>query len=309
MECSSVRPGFHRDDREKPTQGTGSYPFADGGFFRVARGALSNDEYLEVILGRPARMNEKANHPVKTLGKTVAIIELLKDRRAAPLHELAAELDMNKSTVHNHLSTLREHEYVVKDGDEYRLSLQFLHIGGVLRHELELYEVAKPKLDDLAAETGELVTLATPERGLGVVLYRAKGERAVEIDTHVGGQVTLHNSALGKAILANFPDERVEEIVAERGLPAATPNTITDEGRLEEELQRIDADGYAFDDEEQWRGLRCISAPVLTDDGVVKGAISISAPKNRMGSESARREYVEAVKNTANIVELSITYS
>jgi len=254
-------------------------------------------------------MTEKANHPVKSLGKTFAIVELLKERRAAPLYELAAELDMNKSTVHNHLSTLREHEYVVKDGDEYRLSLKFLHIGGVLRNDVDLYEVAKPKLDDLAAETGELVTLATEERGLAVVLYRAKGAQAVEIDTHVGGQVTLHNSGLGKAILANLPDERVDEIVAQRGLPAATPNTITDSARLENELQQVEADGYAFDDEEQWRGLRCISAPVLTDDGVVKGAISISAPKNRMGSESARREYVEAVKNTANIVELSITYS
>jgi len=254
-------------------------------------------------------MKEKANHPVKSLGKTVAIVELLKERRGAPLHELADALDMNKSTIHNHLSTLREHEYVVKDGEEYRLSLQFLHIGGVLRHELELYEIAKPKLDDLAAETGELVTLATSERGLAVVLYRAKGDQAVEIDTHVGGQVTLHNSGLGKAILAHLPDARVEEIVAERGLPAATPNTITDEATLYEELQQIEADGYAFDDEEQWRGLRCISAPVLTDDGVVKGAISISAPKSRMETEAARREYVEAVKNTANIVELSITYS
>jgi DNA-binding IclR family transcriptional regulator len=254
-------------------------------------------------------MNEKANHPVKTLGKTVAVIEALKDRRAAELHELAADLEMNKSTVHNHLSTLREHEYVVKEGEEYRLSLQFLHIGGVLRHELDLYEVAKPKLDDLAAETGELVTLATPERGLGVVLYRAKGDQAVEIDTHVGGQVTLHNSALGKAILAHLPASRVEEILTERGLPAATPNTITDEATLYEELEQIEADGYAFDDEEQWRGLRCISAPVLTDDGVVKGAISVSAPKNRMATREDRQEYVEAVKNTANIVELSITYS
>jgi len=254
-------------------------------------------------------MNEKANHPVKTLEKTVAIVDLLERRRGARLGVVADELSMHKSTVHNHLSTLREHEYVVKEGEEYRLSLQFLTVGGVLRQDIDLYEVAKPKLDDLAAETGELVTLATPERGLAVVLYRAKGDQAVEIDTHVGSEVPLHSSGLGKAILAHLPRDRVEEIVAERGLPAATSNTITDEARLADELQQVEADGYAFDDEEQWRGLRCISAPVLTDDGIVKGAISISAPKSRMANESARQEYVEAVKNTANIVELSITYS
>lgn len=259
--------------------------------------------------GRNRRMAEKANHPIKSLETTVEIVEALKRLRSAELRELAAAVEMNKSTVHNHLSTLREHEYVVKDGEEYRLSLAFLHIGGVLRNEVELYEAAKPKLDDLAAETGELVTLATPERGLGVVLYRAKGDDAVEIDTHVGSQLTLHNSALGKAILGFLPESAVASIVDERGLPASTENTITDEETLSEELNRIQEQGYAFDDEENWRGLRCVAAPVLTDTGVVKGAISVSVPKNRIADESDRQAYVDEIKNVVNLIELQLTYS
>jgi len=254
-------------------------------------------------------MNEKANHPVKALEKTVAIVDLLERRRGARLGTVAEELSMHKSTVHNHLSTLREHEYVVKDGSEYRLSLQFLTVGGVLRNDVDLYEVAKPKLDDLAAETGELVTLATEERGLAVVLYRAKGTQAVEIDTHVGSEVPLHSSGLGKAILANLPDERVEAILAERGLPAATPNTITDEATLYEDLEATVTRGYAYDDEERWRGLRCVSAPIRSDDGAVRGAVSLSGPKSRIDNEAAREAYADEVMNVANIVELSVTYS
>jgi len=254
-------------------------------------------------------MKEKANHPVKALEKTVDIVDLLKRRRGARLGTVADELSMHKSTVHNHLSTLREHEYVVKDDEEYRLSLRFLTVGGVLRDDVELYEVAKPKLDDLAAETGELVTLATEERGVAVVLYRAKGERAVEIDTHVGSQVPLHSSGLGKAILAHLPRPHVEEIVAERGLPAATPNTITDEATLCEELDAVAARGYAYDDEERWRGLRCVSAPIRSDDGTVRGAVSLSGPKNRIDSEAAREAYADEVTNVANVVELGVTYS
>ncbi|WP_049986339.1 IclR family transcriptional regulator [Halobellus rufus] len=254
-------------------------------------------------------MAAPANHPIKSLEKTARIIDVLKRRRSAQLREIADELDLNKSTVHNHLATLREHEYVVKSGDEYRLSLQFLHIGGVLRNEVDLYDAAKAKLDQLAEETGALVTLATHERGLGVVLYRAKGEDAVEIDTHVGSQLTLHNSGLGKAILAHLPRERVEEIVADRGLPATTENSITDEDELYAELDRIAEQGYAFDDEENWRGLRCVAAPILTDDGVVKGAISLSVPKSQLASDAERRTYVDDIKNTANLIELRITYS
>jgi len=246
---------------------------------------------------------------VKSVEKTVDVIELLKELKSAQLHEIADELEMYKSTVHNHLSTLREQEYVLKDGDEYKLSLQFLHIGGVLRNEVELYEEAKPHVDQLAADTEELVTIATPERGYAIVLYRSKGENAVEIDTHVGSQLTLHNSALGKAILSHLPSDRVERIVEKRGLPSKTSNTITDTDELERELESIREQGYAADDEENWRGLRCIAAPILTDDGTVKGSISLSAPKNRLEPDAARDDYIEEVKNVANLIELSITYS
>lgn len=254
-------------------------------------------------------MTASANHPIKSLEKTIGIIDVLKRRRSARLGEVAEELDLNKSTVHNHLSTLREHEYVVKDGEEYRLSLQFLHIGGVLRNEIDLYEAAKPKLDRLAENTGALVTLATHERGLGTVLYRSKGEDAVEIDTHVGSELTLHNSALGKAILGNLPRSDVEAIVEERGLPASTANTITDETALYDELDAVRERGWAFDDEENWRGLRCVGAPILTDEGVVKGAISLSVPKSRLATAEDRQRYADEIKNTANRIELQIAYA
>ncbi|WP_225335371.1 IclR family transcriptional regulator [Halomicrobium urmianum] len=254
-------------------------------------------------------MNERARHPVKALEKSVEIIEVLKERRSAYLREIAAELDMNKSTVHNHLATLREQEYVIKDGDAYELSLQFLNIGGVLRNEIDLFEAAKPEIDELAASSGELVTLVTHERGFGVVLYRAKGENAVELDTHIGAQVPLHNSAFGKAMLAHLPSDRINAVFEARGLPPETPNTITDEDEIRAELERIEEQGFAYDDEERWRGLRCVAAPIRTEDGTVKGAVSISTPKSRMADDAAREEHVDAVKNTANLVELSLTYS
>lgn len=254
-------------------------------------------------------MNDGARHPVKALETTMEIVETLTELRSAPLREIAAESGMNKSTVHNHLSTLSEHEYVVKEGETYRLSLRFLTVGGILRNEIDLFEAAKPKVDDLATETGELVTLATHERGLGVVLYRAKGGNSVELNTHIGTQLSLHNSALGKAILGHLPEEQIEAIIDHRGLPPGTPNTITDEGRMREELDRIAEQGWAYDDEEQWRGLRCVAAPIRTEDSAVEGAVSLSTPKSRLANDDAREEYVDAVKNTANLVELSITYS
>lgn len=254
-------------------------------------------------------MQESAKNPVKALEKTVVIMEVLGDGKFASISRIADETGLNRSVIHNHLSTLLEHGYVVKNEDEYRLSFRFLHIGGNLRTNTELYSAAKSQLDELADQTGELVTLAIEEQGLGVILYRSKGEKSVDIDTHLGSQVPLHSSGFGKAILAYMDREEVDAIVDHWGLEAKTPNTITDRETLYAELEEIAAQGYAVDDEENWRGLQCFAVPILDKDDTVVGSISISAPKTRIANKEIQKEYINQVRNAANIIELRITYS
>ena len=80
---------------------------------------------------------------------------------------------MSKSGIHNHLSTLREHGYVIKQGNEYSLSLQFLSLGGHVRNRSPLYRHGRSKIDQLAADTGMLANLTTEESGRAVYLYQS----------------------------------------------------------------------------------------------------------------------------------------
>ncbi len=250
-----------------------------------------------------------AKHPVRTTEKTLRLVEALCDADGAGVTELADRVDMGKSAVHNHLSTLREHGYVVKEGDTYRTGLKFLEVGGQRRNRMELYRVAEPKVNELAQRSGELCNLMTEEGGVGVYLYRAKGEDAVDLDTYAGRRTHLHNTALGKAILAHLPHDRVEEILDRHGLPPETDNSITDEAVLFEELDRVRERGYAVDDEERLKGLRCVAVPVRTSEGRVLGAMSISSPRSRMKGDRLEHEVPEMVRNAANVVELDINYS
>lgn len=84
-----------------------------------------------------------------------------------------------------------------------------------------------------------MANLVVEEYGHGVFLYRSKGPEAVHMDTHAGKRLPMHTTAFGKAILAHFPEERVEEIIEANGLPAHTPKTITDRDTLFEELESI----------------------------------------------------------------------
>ncbi|MDQ2052522.1 IclR family transcriptional regulator [Natronolimnohabitans sp. A-GB9] len=252
-------------------------------------------------------MATEANHPVRTTEKSLALMERLREVDGARIRDLEGFNGMTKGAIHNHLSTLREHGYIIKEDDEYRLSFKFLTMSGHVRSQNDLYKFGRPKANQLAADTGMLVNLVTEEKGKGVYLYQARGDYAVNLDTHVGYRIRLHYTGVGKAILAYLPPEKVDRIVDKWGLPKATENTITDREELDEELETIRDRGYAIDHEERTEGLACIAAPILLDDTIL-GAISISAPTQRLGSAGFDEKIIGEVESTANELMLDLKY-
>lgn len=255
-------------------------------------------------------MNESGQeNRVKTTAKTFRIIEALKEFDGARVTELADTLEMGKSTVHNHLSTLVHEGYVIQRDEEYSLSLQFLELGGYIRNRLDLYRVAEPEVKQLAEQTDELANLAVSEQGLLTYIDRSKGDQAVDLDTYPGLQAPMHCTALGKVILAHTPRERVESVLDRHGMPKLTANTITEREDLYEELEKIRNKGYAQDYGERLEGLRCVAAPVKSSENEVEGAISVSAPASRMKDERYNQKIPEKVRSAANVIELNLKYS
>ena len=250
----------------------------------------------------------EAKHPVQTTEKTLSLVEELKQRGECGVTELAGELEMGKSAVHNHLMTLRKHGYVTKEGERYRLSLKFLDVGGYIRRSMEFYQVARPEVKSLANETGELANLLVEEHGWGVYLTRSKGEQAVNLDTYAGRCTHLHTTALGKAILAHLPEQRIDEIVDQRGLERKTPNSIETREELFDRLESIRKRGYAIDYGERLEGLRCVAAPVRTSENEVLGAISVAAPAGRVSDDDLTNCLPDRVLSAANVIELNINY-
>lgn len=250
-----------------------------------------------------------AKNPVKSTKTTFDIVEALQALDGGGVTEVADHMDLPKSTVHNYLKTLEETEYVVKQGTDYHVGIRFLELGAYARNRMQLYEIAKKEVDRLAEETGELGNLLIEEHGRGSYLHRARGDRAVKVEEHVGTRVYLHSTALGKAILALLPEQRRQEILDTHGLPPHTERTTTDREELRAELETIRERGYSQDDGERIQGLRCVAAPVLSNEGRVLGAVSVSAPSNRMRGDVFDEEMPAKVKEVVNVIELNVTYS
>jgi DNA-binding IclR family transcriptional regulator len=250
-----------------------------------------------------------AKNPVMAVGTTTTILQKLFELNGAGVTELSNHLDITKGTVHNHLTTLEENKLVVRDGDEFRLGLRFFEYGEHVKNQHKIYHVGVPEADKLAEETGELGNILVEEHGLGTYLYRAEGENALSLDTDIGSRVYLHQTALGKAILANLSRERVEQIVEEHGLEPSTEQTITTRDALFEELAEVRERGYAIDSQERAEGIRCVAAPVITNDGVVRGSVSVAGPASRMRGEYLETTVPNLVERAANVISINLSYT
>lgn len=254
-------------------------------------------------MGIPANVDR----PVETVERTIEIVEYLKEEGPATLVEITEYLGCAKSTAHRHLKTLEANSFLVAEDGEYRLGIRFLDYGVVARNKYTLFHEAKPKVDELADETEEKIWCAVEEHGRSVHIYGAQGKHSVRTHARVGHRNYLHQHAAGKAILAHLSDERIEEIVDAYGLPARTPNTITDPDRLWEEIERIRDRGYAFNIEESVEGLHAVGAPITRND-VAIGAISISGPANRLEGDLLREELPTLLLGSVNEITINLAH-
>lgn len=246
---------------------------------------------------------------LQTVSRVFDVIRALEALDGAGVTEVASYLDISKSVAHSYLTTLREERFVVKEGDTYRLSLQFLLVGEFVRNRHVLYRNGHRELEKLATQTGEYAHLSCEQHGLNVNLYKVSGERGVGSDYQTSKLQRadyLHYSATGKAILAHLPRERVEWVIDQYGLPARTEHTITTRTELFEALERIRDRGYALNDEEEILGLQAIGAPVMARDDRVLGSISVSGPVKRMKDPDYHDSIVDAVVSTANVIEVNV---
>lgn len=239
---------------------------------------------------------------VQSLDRALGILEMLgRAEGELSLAEVAARVELPKSTVHRLLGTMEIRGFVVRDplSGGYRLG-----VGPAARPGFG--PAAHQVLVDLARSSGETANLGTLVGREVLYVDRAESPHALRWQLGVGSRVPVHASGLGKAILAHLEVEAVTRLLPRR-LDAYTGRTITDRGRFLEELSIVRRRGFAIDDEEFMEGVRCVAAPVFDDGGRVVGAVSVAGPAFRLTAEAASTQGRPVVA-AARSVSLSLGY-
>ncbi|WP_144906005.1 IclR family transcriptional regulator [Halobellus captivus] len=252
--------------------------------------------------------NSGSPHHLTTIENAFRIVEILREADEATLSDIAAELDLAISTVHDYLTTLENLEYVVKEDGTYRVGMQFYEIGKYVKRSNDLLGEVRPVLKEIADETDEVVWYIIEEHGKAVYLESVPGRRAVPTYAKAGERTPMHCVAAGKVILAHYPKARVQEIFERQGMDKRTENTITDQKSLFEEFERIQEQGVGFNDEESVYGVRAVATPVF-DGEEIAGAISVPGPANRLVNDRWRTEIPEILLAATNELDLRLRYS
>jgi IclR family acetate operon transcriptional repressor len=180
---------------------------------------------------------------------------------------------------------MEELEVVRRDEkDCFRLGPKMIELAGVLISQQDLRNESEPLLEKLSAQTQETAHLAIPTGNNVVYIAKVDSPQSVRMASHIGLRNPLHCTALGKAILAFYPQEQIDAVIG-KGLPARTPFTLISPEILRDELGHIRVEGFAIDDQENELGVRCAGAPVFDYSGKVIGAISVSGPASRISRE------------------------
>jgi DNA-binding IclR family transcriptional regulator len=249
--------------------------------------------------------DSKPSNLVQTIERASSILDILgQSPHGISVGELSDKIRLPKGTTHRLLSSLSYFGYVRQDSKtrNYLLGLKLVELGQLLLGQLDLRKEAEPFLRDLAERTKETVHLVFLDRNEIVYIDKVETDQnssGLKMASRVGLRNPAHSSAVGKVLLAPFPEEELKNFIKEKGLPKRTENTITDPVQLKEHLRNVRSQGYAVDDEENEKGIRCVAAPIYNETGKTVAAISISGPAFRITKKLIQEFLKKEVMETA----------
>lgn len=242
--------------------------------------------------------------------RALSILEAVAGRGTGMTNsEISRRLEIPKSTASYLLRALERRGYLRRDAasGKYKLGLKVLGLSHGVLMSLDIREIAQPVLRQFVERTRLTSHLAILDQGRAVYVEKVEAPGFVKMDTWIGHRVDVHVTAVGKALAAALPEAELEAIVKERGLRKHTPHSLTVRTKFLRELEKVRAQGYAVDDEENSVGVRCIAAPVYDAEGKVVAAFGTSGTTAQIDGANLLR-VAEMVKEAARRISQQLGY-
>jgi DNA-binding IclR family transcriptional regulator len=214
----------------------------------------------------------------QTVDRALSILPLLA-RGPADLGQVAARLDVHKSTALRLLRTLHEHGLVYRQQDQrYRLGARLFALAQEAVESLDVREIAHPHLVSLGEQCGHTVHLAVIEDSEVLYIDKVDSRYPVRMYSRIGKPVAVTVAAVAKLLIADLSEAERRALAERLDFPMYTPRSIPNAAAFLKELATVREQGWATDLGGHEESINCIGAPIRGTDGRVVAAMSVSAP-------------------------------
>jgi len=238
-------------------------------------------------------------HSVK---KAFDILEYISNNgNMVRLNDVAQAMELNKTTVHNFLDTLKQMGYLEQDelSPRYRITskIQCLHApdisSEILKSEL------RPILQQITESTGESTYLAVQMGSFYRHELKSLPNRTLRITLNMGKEYEMGTTAIGKVFLAN--SEYLQ--IAQKKYKGETEYLD-----LKDELDTIRTNGYALDVQQYDPDLNCVAVPLFYQRKII-AVLCVSGPSYRFGQVQFHQAIDIITQALKNLTQYTIKIS
>ncbi len=229
----------------------------------------------------------------KSVEKAIAVLNCFStEKQILGVGDISQYTGYTKSTVSRLLSTLEKHGCVIKTGSagKYQLGYRINLWANISARQNNLVNIARPVMEELRDKCGEEIALYVVEGDRRVCVARVQSLHEIAKVGPVGTYYPLHAGASGKVLLAYLPEDQRNAIIVKGRLEKYTSLTITDNQKLEKDLEAIRNKGYAVSRGEREPDAFSVTAPIWDAGGRVVASISISGPNFRLTDKQLKKD-------------------
>ncbi|WP_448628162.1 IclR family transcriptional regulator domain-containing protein [Geodermatophilus sp. URMC 64] len=222
--------------------------------------------------------------------------------RTMSLTEVATAAGLARPTARRLLLTLEELGFVRATGAGFELTPKVLTLGMAYVGALGLWDIARPHLERLVAETGESSSMAQLDGSDIVYVARVSVPKLIALRVDIGTRFPAQQTSQGKVLLAALSADELEATLAQPSRAGLPPYIGRTAEQLRDELTEVRARGWALADEELAPGVRSVAVPVRDRDGVVRAAMNVTVHAAETSIERLLRDHLPRLLRTAGEV-------
>jgi IclR family pca regulon transcriptional regulator len=255
--------------------------------------------------GVPSSEPEERGAYVTAFSRGLSVIRCFSEA-ASPLtiSDVARAAGLSRATARRFLHTLQADGYVTAVNGRYALRPKVLDLGYAYLSSISINDIFQQHLAELADRLHESCSAGVLEDNDVVFVARARTThpRMMTLAVSVGSRLPAHLSAIGRTLLAELPDDELEQRLRQVDLHQETERTLHEVRTLMAEIRRVRADGYCVIDQEVEAGIVAAAVPVRRANQPTVG-ISVAMHNSRASLDTLRNEYVPVLRSAAADLE------